>query len=153
MEGKKNDLHRGNSVKLTDGYRLDYRQRNTFLSTFWPVPGTMQSHVPLYKIFKSRENETLPQRIHSSSGDNLATNSHLLQTTNVPNKTNISNSTGSTPRMGKQRKWGTTLQGYTNRGCPNYGPPVTHQLMFCCPWLHLQITMYHKKKVQNTTVG
>jgi hypothetical protein len=42
-EKKKNDLHRGNSVKLTDGYRQDYRQRNTFLSTFRPVPGTMQS--------------------------------------------------------------------------------------------------------------
>jgi hypothetical protein len=111
----KRDLHRGNSVKLTDGYRQDYRQRNTFLSTFWPVPGTVQPHVRLYKILKSRENRTLPQRIHSFRGDNLATIFHLLQVTHVPNKTNISNSTGSTPRTRKQRKWGATMQGHTNR--------------------------------------
>jgi len=85
------------------------------------------------KILKSTENKTLAQRIHSFSGDNLATNSHLLQITHVPNKTNISKSTGSTPRMRKQRKWGAALQGYTNRGYPNNGPHVTHQLVFLLP--------------------
>jgi len=83
----KRDLHRGTSVKLTDGCRQDYRQRNTFLSTFWPVPGTVQPHVRLYKILKSRENRTLPQRTHSFRGDNLATIFHLLQVSHVPNKT------------------------------------------------------------------
>lgn len=133
----KEDVYRGNSVKLTDGYRQGHQQRNTFLSTFWPVPGTMQSHARLYKIRKSRENIALPQRIHSFSGDNLPTNSHLLQITHVPNKTNISNSTGSTPRMRKHRKLGAALQGYTNRRRPNNELHVIHQVVFCRPWPHL----------------
>ena len=70
------DMYRGNSVKLTDGYRPDYRQWNIFLSTFCQfqepctiIPVWKQSGL-LYKILKSRVNKTSPQRIHSLSGDN-----------------------------------------------------------------------------------